>query len=263
MTRAQAAGLTALAGFAVVRVLSDPRGPAHGCCSLAECVASAAVLTVAVALLAAGLRALFLSGAAYRAVASLTVLPAPGRLAAAAASAGIGARTLCVAGPERVAFCAGNVRPRVYVTAALADAPADELAAVLVHEAQHLRRRDPLRRVLLRSSAEVCFAVPLLRFWHERAIERSELAADRAAIARVGPGALARALLATEVLPGLAGTPAFFAGVAEARVAQLLGDRIPPRRPTAALVVGSCAGLILAVYVVMCSGLLPPLPFVS
>jgi hypothetical protein len=75
----------------------------------------------------------------------------------------------------------------------------------------------------------------------------------------VGPGALARALVATQVLPGLGGMPAFFAGVAEARIAQLLGDRVPPRRPSVALVLGSLAAVILAVYAVMCAGILPPL----
>ena len=263
MTRRQAAVLVALAGLAVARVLTDRGGLGDGCRSLAFCIGSAALLIALVGTAGTALRALWLGCAARRGVAALTVLPAPGRLAAASREAGIDGRLVCVAGSGRVAFCAGVLRPRVYVTAVLAASPADELAAVLVHEARHLQRRDPLRRLLLRSTAEVYFAVPLLRFWHERAIERSELAADRAAIARVGPGALARALFATESLPGLGGVPAFFAGVAEARVAQLLGDRVPPRRPTIAVVAGSLAGLILAVYAVMCSGVLPPLPFLS
>jgi Zn-dependent protease with chaperone function len=258
VTRRQAAALAVLAGLAVARVLTDRQGLGDGCRSLAFCVGSAALLIALVGTAATLLRATWLACGAARAVASLRPVRAPGPLADAAASAGTGRRLVCVAGAGRVAFCAGLLRPRVYATAGLAEASPDEIAAVLVHEAEHLRRRDPARRVLLRATAEVYFAVPLLRFWHERAIERSELAADRAAIDRVGAGALARALLATQVLPGLGGVPAFFAGVAEARIAQLLGDRVPRRRPSAALVLGSLAGLILAVYVVMCAGVLPP-----
>lgn len=288
MSGRRAALLAVVAGFAVGHALEDPEGFGDGCRSLAVCVVSAALLLMVVGTVATMLRALWLIRGARRAVAGLTVLSAaadmrasaqpeqarsegqhcgvcaPERLALAASAAGIRARrAVCVTGSARVAFCAGMLRPRVYVTAALAEAAEDELAAVLVHEAVHMRRRDPLRRVLLRAASDICFAVPLLRFWHERAIERSELAADRAAIERVGPGALARALLATQVLAGLGGVPAYFAGVAEARVAQLLGERIPPRRPTIALVLGSLAGLILVVYVVMCVGVLPPLPMLS
>jgi Zn-dependent protease with chaperone function len=259
VTRRQAAGLVVLAGLAVARVLTDPQGPADGCRSLAFCVAAAALLIAVVGTVSTVLRATWLSWSGRRAVTSLTAVTAPAELAAAAASAGIGARLVCVAGAGRVAFCAGSLRPRVYATAGLAAAPRDEIAAVIVHEAEHLRRRDPLRRVLSRATAEVYFVVPLLRFWYERAIERSELAADRTAIARVGPGALARALVSAHALPGLDGVPAFFAGVAEARVAQLLGDRVPPRRPSAALVLGSFAGLVLALCAVMSAGILPVL----
>jgi Zn-dependent protease with chaperone function len=249
----------ALAGLAVVRVLTDRQGPGDGCRSLAVCVGSAVLLIALVGTAATAVRATWLACAAARAVGLLEPVGVPEPLAEAAVEARILPRLVCVAGAGRVAFCAGLLRTRVYVTAGLAAAPRDEIAAVLVHEAAHLRRRDPARRVLLRATAEVYFAVPLLRFWHERAIERSELAADRAAIERVGPGALARALVATQVLPGLGGMPAFFAGVAEARIAQLLGDRVPPRRPSVALVLGSLAAVILAVYAVMCAGILPPL----
>ncbi|HEX4790930.1 MAG TPA: M56 family metallopeptidase [Actinospica sp.] len=259
MSRRQAAGLALLAGLAVRHVLTDRAGVGDGCRSLASCMASATLLIASVGTISTVLRAAWLGRAAAGAVGSLDRVAVPEPLADAAAAAGIGARLVCVAGTERVAFCAGLLRPRVYVTAALAAAPRDEVAAVLVHEAEHMRRRDPVRRALSRATAEVYFAAPLLRFCHERGIERSELAADRAAMERVGPGALARALLATQTLPSLGGVPAFFAGVAEARIAQLLGDRVPPRRPSAALVLGSLAGIILAVYVVMCAGILPPL----
>lgn len=260
MSRRQAAGLVLLAGLAARHVLMDRHGVGDGCRSLAYCAASAVLLIALVGTLATMLRAAWLCCTAARAVGSLDPARAPERLVEAAESAGVGTRLICVAGTERVAFCAGPLRPRVYVTAALAAAPRDEIAAVLVHEAEHMRRRDPGRRMLSRATAEVYFAVPLLRFCHERAIERSELAADRAAMERVGPGALARALLAAQTLPSLGGVPAaFFVGVAEARVAQLLGDRVPPRRPGAALLLGSLAGAVLAVYAVMCAGVLPPL----
>jgi Zn-dependent protease with chaperone function len=53
---------------------------------------------------------------------------------------------LIIADDRPLAFCAGLLRPRVYVSTgavALLDEPA--LPAVLVHERHHARRRDPLR----------------------------------------------------------------------------------------------------------------------
>ena len=77
--------------------------------------------------------------------------------------------------------------------------------------------------------------------------------ADQAAFGYAGRQAVASALLAA----GEAGTPAgaaTYGGVTDARVAQLLGDELPARRPAPAVVILSVLGLIAAVWLAMCLG---------
>ncbi len=158
-------------------------------------------------------------------------------------------------GPGSSAFCAGLLRPRVYVTGGMVAALADEeLAAVLVHEAEHARRRDPLRRLAGRAAADVLFWLPLVGWWSRRRLEDAELAADRAAIDRVGRTPLARALRATATLAAPAAAGARFDGAGPARVTQLLGDQPPRRRPPLAACLLSLLGLTLAISLAMCVG---------
>jgi beta-lactamase regulating signal transducer with metallopeptidase domain len=129
----------------------------------------------------------------------------------------------------------------------------EELDAVLVHEAEHARRRDPLRRLVGRAAADVLFWLPLVGWWTRHRLEDAELAADRAAIDRVGRSPLARALRATAT-PAAPMVGARFGGAGAARVTQLLGDPLPPRRPPLAACLLSLLGLILAVSLAMCVG---------
>ena len=77
------------------------------------------------------------------------------------------------------AFTAGWFRPLVYVDRALEQRmPADELAAVLAHEAAHVAGRDPLRLSLLRFLAQLLFWVPALRRIADDAADEMEVAAD-------------------------------------------------------------------------------------
>ncbi|ADB50904.1 M56 family metallopeptidase [Conexibacter woesei] len=103
--------------------------------------------------------------------------------------------------PRPLAFCAGLLRPRVYVSqGALDGLGRDELLALLAHEAHHARRRDPLRRVLADVLAESLFFLPVLRPLGERRAALAELRADAAAVAACGGDvrALAGALLSFE-----------------------------------------------------------------
>lgn len=160
---------------------------------------------------------------------------------------------VCLASPQRTAFCAGILRPRVYVSSGLIDAQdAPELHAVVEHERAHAARRDPLRRLLRHSMADLFFSIPLLRFFQHLSAENAELAADRAAIAAAGAAAVAGALALTDGTAPRAA--AAFDGAGPARVAQLLGDPIPPRRPSPAVVAGSLAGLVLVGSLAMCLG---------
>lgn len=196
-----------------------------------------------------------------RAVTDLSVVEPPPALRQLARTAGVH-RLVCVAGQEVSAFCVGFFRPRIFVSSAMADLPAGQQEAILRHEVAHCRRRDPLRRVLLASAADVLFFLPLVRWVSGRHIERAELAADRAAIAAVGRREVADALMATASsgpLPMAAfGRPAMTFGnegagdPTEARVAQLLGDDIPVRRANPATVFLSIALFMLAVSLLSC-----------
>lgn len=77
------------------------------------------------------------------------------------------------------AFCAGYLRPRVYVSQRTLDLlTQDELEAVLAHEHHHLRLRDPLRFACGRILGQALFFVPVLRPLCERYTDVAELEAD-------------------------------------------------------------------------------------
>jgi hypothetical protein len=104
-----------------------------------------------------------------------------------------GRRVVVVAGARPLAFCAGLVRPRVFVSeGALECLSEDELAAVVEHEAHHAARRDPLRLLVARAIGGAYSLGALAR--HEQAL--AELAADDAAVRSRGARPLASALLA-------------------------------------------------------------------
>jgi Zn-dependent protease with chaperone function len=220
--------------------------------TVTQCLTAATTVVLGASVLAMTARAAWLGTAAARAVAALPRARPPDVLAGAARRAGI-RRIRCLAGSGCTAFCAGLLRPRVYATAAVAGLAPAELDAVLAHEAAHARRRDPLRRLLARAAADTMFWLPLVRWWSGRQAEGAELRADQAALGYAGRRAVASALLAA----GEAGAPAAaagYGGVTAARVAQLLGDDLPARRPAPALVILSVAGMIAAVWLTMCLG---------
>jgi len=244
--------LTGLTGLALVRALWQPSAAVCYTMTTATCL-GVAVLVVASAGVAGSLcRALWLAARTRGAVAALRPVAAPGQLLRVAMRLGI-REVRCVAGVQRAAFCTGIIRPRIYLTVAMAAAPPDELAAVLAHEAAHAHRWDPLRRALIRAVADVFCWVPLLLWWAGRSIERCELRADRVAIARVGAGPVARALLAASV-SGAAGPAPAFDGAGPARVAQLFGEEPPRSRPSLAVCVVSVLGLVVLVSLVLCLG---------
>lgn len=154
--------------------------------------------------------------------------------------------TICGAPPVRVvadhaplAFCAGLLRPRIYLsTGALETLSRQELRAVLAHEAHHAACRDPLRLLAARAFGDGLFFLPAIRRLWNQCATATELAADEAAV-RAGGGAqpLASAMLAFSEM----GDPAIV-GVSAERIDHLLGAR-PPTLPLWLLIV---AGLTIA-----------------
>jgi len=141
-------------------------------------------------------------------------------------------RVACVQASSATAFCAGFVRPTVFVSdSAIAGLSGAELTAVLHHEADHARRFEPLRRVARDAAADVLPFLPIVKWWSEQRIERCELEADAVAERLAGRSALAGALL---VMSAPARPLAAFAGQTDLRARRLLGVEIkaprPPRR---------------------------------
>lgn len=151
--------------------------------------------------------------------------------------------------PRPQAFCAGLLRPRLYVsTGATRLLGEEELHAVLAHERHHRDRRDPLRIAIGRVLARALFFMPALARLHSRYCADAELAADAAAI-RAGDGsptALASAMLAFDG----ATHPAASVGIAPERVDHLLGRHAPRPLPVAwmAAGLGTAMGIAIAAW---------------
>ncbi len=245
--------LALIGGLVVARLAWHPGRALCGQMTVAGCLGVAVLVVAALVIATWVVRAGWLAIGAAREVAGLPRLPPSDSLMAAARRSDAG-EVVCLDDPAAAAFCAGLLRPRVFVTAGMvASLAADELEAVLVHEAEHARRRDPMRRLAGRAAADVLFWLPLVGWWSRRRLEDAELAADRAAIGRVGRSPLVRALRATAI-PAAAAVGARFDGAGAARVTQLLGDQLPPRRPPLAACLLSLLGLTLAVSLAMCVG---------
>lgn len=134
------------------------------------------------------------------------------------------------------AFCAGLLRPRIYIsTGALNVLSSDEVNAVLAHERHHRRRRDPLRIAMGRVSARALFFLPVAGMVHGRYCAMAELAADDSAAGSQAGGsrALASALLAF----ARRGRPTEAVGIAPERVEHMLGQQ--PDWPLPTRVVGA------------------------
>ncbi|HET7046692.1 MAG TPA: M56 family metallopeptidase [Solirubrobacteraceae bacterium] len=120
------------------------------------------------------------------------------------------------------AFCAGLLRPRVYVTTgALARLDAPALDAVLVHEREHARRRDPLRLATSRVIARSLFFLPAIRELCRGQMLLAEASADESAVSAAAGdrSAVARAILSFSDREASGS-----AGVDPARVDYLLGE---------------------------------------
>ena len=111
---------------------------------------------------------------------------AGGTMHLAASKAGLrGGRVRVVDGLPNPAFTTGWWRPKVYVARDLAQRlTQDELVAVLAHEAEHVRRRDPLRLFALRALAGVLFWLPTIRRLADDLSDEAEITADDAAATR-------------------------------------------------------------------------------
>lgn len=212
---------------------------------------TAMTLLITAPLIAACLRAAWLLTAAHNELRRFTSIELPERLHAAVSRTGV-ERVACVVGSAPEALCVGVIHPRILVTSRIVERLRDrELDAVLLHEQHHGKRRDPLRRAILRAAADVYFFAPVLRWWAQRQLAQSELEADRVAIERLGRGAVAGALWRVGSATGPKGAAAF-TGAAELRVAQVLGDPIHRDSIPLGLWASSGAGWLLVFSFAWC-----------
>jgi Zn-dependent protease with chaperone function len=146
------------------------------------------------------------------------------------------------------AFCAGLLRPRVYVSRGALEILSDaELAAVLAHERHHAAQRDPLRLTSARLLAAGLFFVPPLRRAVERQHSLAEIGADEAAVGAAGGdrAPLASAMLTFSEASGGAG-----AGLAPERVDHLVGEGYRWRLPVVlVLVISFCLAFVVTAAV--------------
>jgi hypothetical protein len=177
------------------------------------------------------------------------------------------AGALVLEDPRPRAFCAGLLRPQVYVSrGAVAILDDAALSVVLAHERHHARRRDPLRLAVGRICVRALFFLPPLADLVERQQSLAELSADESAVA-AGPAnrsALARAMLSFSdtAAGGESG------GIDPTRIDYLLGAP-PPWRFPVLLCFAVASVLVLLVAVAVLAGKLASgsatlaLPFLS
>jgi hypothetical protein len=84
------------------------------------------------------------------------------------------------------AFCAGLLRPAVYVSEGALAAGGPELRAILAHEEHHRVRRDPLRLLCARIVADALRPLPPFASLAEREAALADLAADAASVEALG-----------------------------------------------------------------------------
>jgi BlaR1 peptidase M56 len=174
---------------------------------------------------------------------------------------------ILVSDEEPRAFCAGLLRPRVYLsTGAMAVLDERAISAVLAHERHHMLRRDPLRLAAGRVLARALFFLPGLGDLVERQRALAELSADESAVsaAPANRSALASAMLSFSDSPASDGPT----GIDPARVDYLLGDA-PSWRFPGLLCVAAASVIAVLVAVAVLAGHLASgsatlaLPFLS
>lgn len=162
-----------------------------------------------------------------RALRSRTPPALPRRLGIVLAEHDLGDRVDVVVDRDAYAFSVGFWRPRIMLSTGLLDLLAtDELAAVLHHEAYHMKTRDSSKVAVARAAARALFFLPSAKDLADGYRVLKELAADEYAIARLGdrwPLASALSKLARRGQGEVAiGAAAGVAGDITLRIRQLL-----------------------------------------
>jgi len=105
------------------------------------------------------------------------------KLRAAISDAGLSPGVVRIGGASAAPFVAGSLRPIVVVPRAVVERlDRDELRAVLIHEGEHLRRRDPLRYSVLSALRAALWFYPPVWWLARRIREMIEMVCDEAVV---------------------------------------------------------------------------------
>jgi Zn-dependent protease with chaperone function len=176
------------------------------------------------------------------------------------ARVGLEGRVLVLDTPERFSFTYGMLTPHVAVSRGLLEGlSCEELRAVLEHERYHVRNLDPLKSVLVQTTASAFYFLPALHSLRARYTAGRELAADRWAIRACGPRPLTGALLKAIRGPtsddaALAAASLADPGLLDIRIDQLESGREPKLSPLTL----TCIGISLAAATLLVFALLMP-----
>lgn len=78
-----------------------------------------------------------------------------------------------------LAFCYGWLRPRICISSGAVEGLSEpEIAAILLHERYHLRRRDPLKSAISSTLTTVFFFLPVIRALRDQYMVAREIEAD-------------------------------------------------------------------------------------
>ena len=160
---------------------------------------------------------------------------------------------------EPFAFTFGLARPKVVVSRGLIERLSSvELAAVVAHERYHVDARDPLKLMVARAAARMCFFLPAIGHLVARYLAERELAADRCSLRVSSRPALAGALFKVVAGPDWdaleAAAPMAGPHLLEVRVDQLESGAEPTLAPlpagsvvVSAVVLGALGVVVSAV----------------
>jgi Zn-dependent protease with chaperone function len=154
------------------------------------------------------------------------------------------------------AFTFGYLRPSVALSRGLvARLEDEELEAVLRHEGEHVRRRDPLRILVVTGITRALFLAPVIKRLGEAFFVAKEVDADCAVVSAMGSRRpLVSALLSARAQGTNDAAPSF-ADTLLARIAWLEGDHpLPhqPQRPASWLLTLASVGVIaVGVFIIV------------
>lgn len=127
------------------------------------------------------------------------------------------------------AMTIGLVRPTTFITTGLLKSlKGSEVLAVIRHEQEHARRRDPLWAAIISSLSATWWRMPLLQELATAAVRLRELSADSAATANYRQaGGLTGAIIKLAAMPAVEGTVSFSPN--QDRVEKLLNHKWQPK----------------------------------